>query len=55
MDRISTLSFNSNMLAKLIFQSQFTPLICRVVGIFRMSKQKEIASQLGKQKQFGPY
>jgi hypothetical protein len=55
MDRISALSFNSDMLAKLIFQSQFPPLIYKVVGMFRTSKEKEIAGQLGKQKQFGPY
>ena len=55
MDRISTLSFNSDMLAKLIFQSQFTPLIYRVVGGLRTSKEREIASQIGKQKTIGPY
>ena len=55
MDRISALSFDGDRLAKLIFQSQFTPLIYKVVGIFRTSKEKEIAGQLGKQKRFGPY
>ena len=55
MDRISALSFNSDMLAKLIFQSQFTPLIYRVVGGLRTSKEREIASQIGKQKKIGPY
>jgi len=48
MDRMSALPFNSDMLAKLIFQSQFTPLIYRVVRVFRTSEEKEIASQLGK-------
>jgi hypothetical protein len=55
MDRISALPFNSDVLARFIFQSQFTPHIYKVVGVFRTSKEKEIASQLGKQKQFGPY
>lgn len=55
MDRISALPFNSDTLAKLIFQSQFTPLIYKVVGVLRTSKEREIASQLGKQKKFGPY
>jgi len=55
MDRISALPSNSDMLAKLILQSQLTPLIYKVVRMFRMSKEKEIASRLGKQKQFGPY
>ena len=50
MDRISASSFNSDMLAKLIFQSQFTPLIYRVVGVFRTSKEKAVANQMSKQK-----
>ncbi|MGQ9628035.1 MAG: DUF362 domain-containing protein [Anaerolineae bacterium] len=54
-DRISALPFNSDTLAKLIFQSQFTPLIYKVVGVLRTSKEREIASQLGKRKKFGPY
>lgn len=54
-DRVSALPFNSDTLAKLIFQSQFTPLIYKVVGVLRTSKEKEIASQLGKQKALGPY
>jgi len=55
LDRLSALPFNNDMLAKLIFQSQFTPLIYKVVGALRTSKEKEIASQLGKQRRFGPY
>jgi uncharacterized protein (DUF362 family) len=54
-DRISSLPFNSDTLARLIFQSQFTPLIYKVVGVLRTSKEKEIASQVSKQKTFGPY
>jgi uncharacterized protein (DUF362 family) len=54
-DKVSALPFNSDTLAKLIFQSQFTPLIYKVVGVLRTSKEREIASQLGKQKKFGPY
>ena len=55
MDRISAVSFNSDRLAKLIFQLRFTPLIYKLVGVLRTSKEKEIASQIGKQKTFGPY
>jgi len=55
MDRMSALPLNSDMLAKLIFQSQFTPLIYRRVRMFRTSKEKEIASPIGKQKTIGPY
>jgi uncharacterized protein (DUF362 family) len=54
-DRISAVPFNSDTLAKLIFQSQFTPLIYKVVGVLRTSKEREIASQMSKQKTFGPY
>ena len=55
MDRISALPSKSDMLAKLISQSQFTPLIYKIVGMFRTSKEKEIASQIDKQKTIGPY
>jgi hypothetical protein len=55
MDRISTLSFNSDMLAKSIFHSQLTSLVHKTVGVFRTPEDKEIASQLAKQKQFGLY
>jgi uncharacterized protein (DUF362 family) len=54
-DRVSALPFNSDVLAKLIFQSQFTPLIYKVVRVLRTSKEREIANQLGKQKRLGPY
>jgi uncharacterized protein (DUF362 family) len=54
-DKASVLPFNSDMLAKLIFQSQFTPLIYKVVGVLRTSKEREIASQMSKQRTFGPY
>jgi uncharacterized protein (DUF362 family) len=54
-DRISAVPFNSDKLAKLIFQSQLTPLIYKIVGIIRTPTEREIASQLGKQKKFGPY
>jgi uncharacterized protein (DUF362 family) len=54
-DKASVLPFNSDMLAKFIFQSKFTPSIYRVVGVLRTPKEREIASQTGKQKTFGPY
>ncbi len=54
-DRISSIPFNSDFLAKLIFQSLLTPLIYKVVGILRTSKEKEIAAQLGTKKRIGPY
>jgi uncharacterized protein (DUF362 family) len=54
-DTISKIPFNSDALAKLIFQSPITPLIYKVIGLFRTSKEKEIASQLGKNKRIGPY
>jgi uncharacterized protein (DUF362 family) len=54
-DKASVLPFNSDMLAKLIFQSKFTPFIYKVVGVLRTSKEREIAGQMGKRKTFGPY
>ncbi len=54
-DSISKIPFNSDALAKLIFQSPITPLIYKVIGIFRTSKEKEIAGQLGNKKRLGPY
>ena len=55
LDRFSTLPFNSKFFSRLIFRSPFTPLIYKVVAALRTPKEKEIASQMGKQKQIGPY
>lgn len=54
-DRLSVIPFKSDALARLIFQSPLTALIYKVIGLFRTSKEKEIASQLGNKKRIGPY
>jgi len=54
-DRISLIPFNSDVAAKLIFDSKLTPFIYRVVGILRTPKEKEIASHMGKRKTVGLY
>ena len=52
---VAKLVIISDMLPRLIFQSRLPPLIYKVVGVLRTSKEKEIASQMGKQKILGPY
>ena len=54
-DRISVLHFNNDFLARLIFQSPLTSAIYKIVPLFRTSKEKEVASQMGKQEKVGPY
>lgn len=54
-ERISLIPFNSDVAAKFIFDSKLTPLIYKVAGLLRSSKEKEIASQMGRQKRMGPY
>ncbi|HUT68628.1 MAG TPA: DUF362 domain-containing protein [Dehalococcoidales bacterium] len=54
-DMLSRLLFSSDALAKLVMSSPLTPLIYKVAAVLRTSKEKEVASQLGKQKTIGPY
>ncbi|MFC1974497.1 DUF362 domain-containing protein [Chloroflexota bacterium] len=54
-DRGYSLLFYSDTLARLVMASPLTPAIRKVAGIFRTSAEKELASQLGKQKTLGPY
>jgi len=54
-DMLSRLLFSSDALARLVMSSPLTPLIYKVAAVLRTSKEKEVASQLGKQKTIGPY
>lgn len=54
-DRVSTLLFHSDALAKLVMRSPLTPVIYKVAGLLRSREEKEIAGQLGKRKTLGPY
>jgi uncharacterized protein (DUF362 family) len=45
-DKVSWLLFNSDALAKLVFDSPFTPLIYKGVGILRSKEEKEVADQM---------
>ena len=53
MDRISALPFNSDVLVKLILQSELTPHIWKVVGVLKTSKEKDMPSQLSGKKALG--
>jgi len=54
-DRASGLLFHSDALARLVMDSRLTPLIYKVAGMLRSSDEKQVASQMGKQKIPGPY
>lgn len=54
-DRASGLLFRSDALAKLVMDSPLTPVIYKIAGLLRSSDEKEVASQLGKQKTLGLY
>ncbi len=54
-DRISSIPFHSDAMAKLIFDSPLTSPIYKVAGLLRNPREREIASQLGKKKTLGPY
>ncbi len=54
-DRASSLLFHSGMLAKIVMDSALTPLIYKVVGLFRSSDEKRVAGQLGSHRYPGPY
>jgi len=47
-DRLSTLLFNSDKLAKFVMDSPFTPLIYKVASVLRSPEEKEVVSQMGK-------
>jgi len=54
-DRASSLLFHSGLLAKIVMDSALTPLIYKVVGLFRSSDEKRVAGQLGNRRYAGPY
>lgn len=47
-DRLSTLLFNSDKLARFVMDSPFTPLIYKVASVLRSSKEKEVVNEMGK-------
>jgi len=54
-DRVSSLLFYSDAIARLVMDSPLTPLIYKVAGLLRSSDEKEVASQMGKGKKLGLY
>ncbi len=54
-DRVSSLLFHSELLAKIVMDSALTPLIYKIVGLFRSPDEKRVAGQLGKRRYAGPY
>ncbi|MEM2240473.1 MAG: DUF362 domain-containing protein [Candidatus Bathyarchaeia archaeon] len=46
LDRASVLLFHSEIIAKFVMASPFTPLVYRIAGMLRTSEEKAIASQL---------
>ena len=54
-DRVTSILFNSDAIARLVMDSPFTPIIYKVAGILRSPEEKELASQIGKRKTIGPY
>jgi len=54
-DRASGLLFFSGALARLVMASPLTPLIYKIAGLFRSSDEKQVAGQMGKQRNPGPY
>ena len=49
-DRISSLLFCSDAIARLVMHSPLTPVIYKVAGLLRSPDEKEVASQMGKKK-----
>lgn len=49
-DRLSSLPFHSDAVAKLIMDSKLTPAIYKVVGLLKSSKAKEVTRQMRQQK-----
>jgi len=45
-DRVSTLLFNSEGLAKIVMDSPVTPLIYKIAGFLRTAKEKEVANEI---------
>ena len=54
-DRVSSLLFHSDALAKLVMSSPLTPVIYKAASLLKSREEKEIAEQLGKRKTLGPY
>lgn len=54
-DRASSLLFRSDLLAKLVMYSPLTPVIYKVASLLKTSNEKEVTTQLGKQRTLGPY
>ncbi len=55
LDRASSLLFYSDALAKLVMDSPLTSPIYKVAAMLRTPKEKELDSQMGKQKKLGLY
>jgi uncharacterized protein (DUF362 family) len=54
-DILSSLLFHSDTLARLVMHSPLTPLIYKIAGVLRTSKERDVASQMPGQKRMGPY
>lgn len=54
-DRLSSLLFHSDALARLVMDSPLTPAIYKVARVLRSSKEREVASEMPGQKNLGPY
>ena len=54
-DRLSSILFYSDALAKLVIDSPITPAIYKVAGMLRSPEEKDVAGQMTKQRKFGPY
>ena len=52
LDRASSLLFHSDIAAKLVMTSPFTPLIYKVAGTLRSPEEKAIVSQLNAHKHY---
>lgn len=52
LDRASSLLFHSDLIAKVVMASPFTPLIYKVAGMLRSPEEKIIASQLNPRKHY---
>jgi len=46
LDRVSTLPFNSETLAKIVMDSSFTPLIYKITGFLKTREEKDVSNQM---------
>jgi uncharacterized protein (DUF362 family) len=54
-DRLSSLLFHSDALARLVMDSPLTPVIYKVASVLRSSEEREVNSQMPGHKRVGPY